>query len=349
MATTPVPDALKDVWLGPARDIAALGGPLAVTIMRMRGVDPVNLDMIVGGQGAEALNSTVSVPAPSQVRFTSLDSTGGCRVGDEGTYGWSASADGARLTMTEVDEDCAPRAEAVIGDWVRAACKSFGCLGELEAGTHQTAFFEPTGDPSAFMGSWRMQYGQVSYTVPDGWANAIDDPNFYDIVPRDEYAKALPDETLHSGISLLAFEDIAAQDDACSPAVEPGVRHGAAEIAARLARIPSLDVGAATPISIGGRTGTMLDVALTPGWSRFCATDGGVPVLRQGGAATDGQAGWDRRITEGERWRLILLDIADGGTTAIIIGDSSGPSRFDELVAQAMPIVTSFEFQTPAS
>jgi hypothetical protein len=79
----------------------------------------------------------------------------------------------------------------------------------------------------------------------------------------------------------------------------------------------------------------MLDVALKQGWSDFCAVDGGVPVLS------------GRRIFAGERWRLILLDVLDDRTLAIIIGDASSPSRFDDLVTRALPIVSSFEFQAP--
>lgn len=341
---TEIPVDLQYVWLGPARDIEALGGPQALSIIRIRGA---KFDYIFGGRGEEALNSSVAVSAEGQVRLTSANTTGGCHVGDEGVYDWTTTADGAGLTMTTVSETCSSRAEAVVGHWVRAACKEFGCLGNLDAGTHQTAFFEPLGDRTAFTGSWRMQYGSMSYTVPRGWANTVDDPNFYNLVPEDEYAKAVPDATRYPGVILLPDVNVAAQDEACSPKVEPGVGPSAGEMAARIARIPSLEVGPATPITVAGRSGTMLDVALTDGWSRFCVVDGGVPVLRQGGEATDGIGGWDRRMTAVDRWRLILVDVAKGRTMAILIDDASVPSRFDDLVAQAMPIVTSFEFHPP--
>ena len=257
------------------------------------------------------------------------------------------TTDGARLTMAQVTETCLPRAEAVVGEWVRAACKEFGCLGDLEAGKHQTAFFEPLGDRSALTGSWRMQYGLLSYAVPSGWANAVDDPNFYNLTPQDEYAKPVPDSTRYPGIALLSDVDLAAQDEACSPKVEHGVGQSSDEIAARIARISSLEVGAATLVTVAGTSGTMLDVTLKEGWSRFCAVGGGVPLLRQGGQATDGLDGWDRRMTEGGHVRLILLDVAKGRTMAILIDAFHEPARFDDLVAQAMPIVTSFEFHPP--
>ena len=340
-ATSPIPDALTHVWLGAARDIPALNGPLAVSIIRFRGS---KLDFIFGEQGEEALNSTVSVSAPGQVRFTSVNTRGGCEVGDEGSYEWTTTADGAGLTITKVAEACSPRAEAVVGDWVRAACKDFGCLGDLEAGTHQTAFFEPLGQPAGSSEKWRMQYGQLSYTVPDGWANADDAPAFYNIVLQDAYAKPASNEMAYPGISLVADAAVAAQDAACSAKVEPGVGKSSGEMAARIARIPSLQVGARTPISIAGRSGTMFDVSLRPGWNRFCSVGGGVPVIRENVDSADGS---DWRMTATGRWRLILLDVAKGRTMAILIDALDEPSRFDDLVAQAMPIVTSFEFHPP--
>lgn len=336
-AKTPIPDELLFVWLGPARDIPALGGPLALSIIRFRGS---NLDFIFGEQGEEALNSNVFVSAPGQVRFTSANTTGGCHVGDEGMYDWTTTADGAGMTMTKVTEACSPRAEAAVGEWIRAACKDFGCLGDLEAGTHKTAFFEPQGPPAGSSGSWRMQYGQLSYTVPGGWANADDAPGFYNIVLQDAYAKPASDETAYPGISLVADAAVAAQDDACSAKVEPGVGKSSGEMAARIARIPGLQVGAPTRVTIAGRSGTMFDVALRPGWNRFCSVDGGVPVIREN---VDSADGLDWRMTAAGRWRLILLDVAAGRTMAILIDALDEPSRFDDLVAQAMPIVTSFE------
>ena len=241
--TAAIPVDLRYVWLGPARDIAALGGPQALSIIRIRGE---KFDYIFGGQGEEALNSTVAVSGEGQVRLTSANTTGGCQVGDEGIYDWTTTSEGTGLTMTKVSETCRPRAEAVVGGWVRAACKDFGCLGDLHAGDHQTAFFEPLGQPAGSSGSWRMQYGQLSYTVPDGWANAVDAPGFYNIVPHDAYAMHASNEAAYPGRSLVVDAAVSAQDDACSATVEPGVGRSSSEMAARIARIPSLQVGAPT-------------------------------------------------------------------------------------------------------
>jgi hypothetical protein len=68
-----------------------------------------------------------------------------------------------------------------------------------------------------------------------------------------------------------------------------------------------------------------------------------------GGGVPDPRRGDDEwRMTATSRWRLILVDVAKGRTMAILIDAFDEPSRFDDLVAEAMPIVTSFEFHLPA-
>jgi hypothetical protein len=105
-----------------------------------------------------------------------------------------------------------------------------------------------------------------------------------------------------------------------------------------------LVVSAPTSIVIGGRQGKVVDVALSPDYTQACPGMNGVPsapVLREAGSVD----GWDWRMSAPEHWRLILLDLGSGDVVAIFIDDSSTPSRFDELVAQAMPIVQSFTFK----
>jgi hypothetical protein len=65
------------------------------------------------------------------------------------------------------------------------------------------------------------------------------------------------------------------------------------------------------------------------------------PVIRGVGS----QGGWDWRMSAVEKWRLILLDLGGNDVVAIVLDDSSSPSRFDELVSEAMPIVESFRFK----
>ena len=151
-------------------------------------------------------------------------------------------------------------------------------------------------------------------------------------------------ETAYPGISLVADAAVAAQDDACSAKVEPGVGNGSSDDGGPDRRIPSVKVGAAARISVAGRSGTMFDVSLKPGWDRFCSVGGGVPVIREN---VDSADGLDWRMTATGRWRVILVDVAPGRTMAIVVDALGEPSQFDALVAEAMPIVTSFELHPP--
>jgi hypothetical protein len=323
---TSIPTELTYVWLGPARTIEGLGGPLALSIMRIRGSE---LDYIYTEAGSETLSSVLSIAAPGRVTFTSATEDG-CRRGDEGTYAWATTPGGANLTMTTIGDACTTRAEAVAGEWVRAACKDFGCLGKLEAGLHRTAFFEPLGQPAGST-AWRMQYGQLSYTVPSGWANANDAAGLYNLVLQSDYARDVSDENAYPGIYLLVDPGVASTDQACTTEVEPGGGLDGDAVVAAMADLPDLEVGQATPIVVAGRDGTARDIGYNAGSAEHCAESGGLPVLT------------DRRIRPGEHWRLILADLAGGHTLAIVIDDAAEPGRFDELVSQAMPIVDSLE------
>ncbi len=53
---------------------------------------------------------------------------------------------------------------------------------------------------------------------------------------------------------------------------------------------------------------------------------------------------WTWGTGANEQQRYIFLDLGDGDVVMIVI-DSSYPDRFDDLVAQAMPIIESFTFK----
>jgi hypothetical protein len=86
--------------------------------------------------------------------------------------------------------------------------------------------------------------------------------------------------------------------------------------------------------TVDGHPGKWVDLTLEPGWTSSCevlefikASDGG-PVA----------------IAGVERERLILLDLGQRDVIGIRIW-SWDPARFDALVAEAMPIIESFQFE----
>jgi hypothetical protein len=56
------------------------------------------------------------------------------------------------------------------------------------------------------------------------------------------------------------------------------------------------------------------------------------------------QSPWYLALASEGRQRLIFLDLGEGSRLLIAIA-SSDPARFDQLVADAMPIVESFTFK----
>jgi len=343
-------DTLKALWIGETRPIPDVPGTQDRSFLDLR-----RAVAVYRFGGGAILGSTVAPAGPDRITFTTTDATIGCEKGDAGTYAWSLSPGGTTLTLVADGADaCAARLVALPGSWTRSSCldSTKTCLGAVEAGTYRSTF-GPFGQPT---GSRVVQYGQLSYTVPDGWANTEDSPiNFY-LVPQADYAAYPFGNGPNHGIYLLADPAVSSQDAACSPPDEPGVGRSAVEMAAWIAQIPGLVVSDPTPITIDGRSGTTLDVSLSPTRTQTCPEMKNVPAASVIRPADDGQ-GWisgefehlgrDWRLGAHERWRLILLDLAPGKRLAIVIDDSSQPSRFDELVAQAMPIVESFKFHPP--
>jgi hypothetical protein len=96
------------------------------------------------------------------------------------------------------------------------------------------------------------------------------------------------------------------------------------------------------PIVIDDHPGQMIDVSLEPGQGSTCpdASAPFVDFLAYAGGATDG---WVWGIQEGERQRIIFLDLGVGDVVMVAI-DSTHPDRYDELVSQAMPIIESLRF-----
>ena len=103
-----------------------------------------------------------------------------------------------------------------------------------------------------------------------------------------------------------------------------------------------------TAVTIGGYEGQLLDLRLAASWTRGCvAPEGpvvGVSVLRQAGSEPGPGVG----LGPDHPVRLILLDLTQGRTMAIVIFEvePSEPSVFQAHAAEVMPVVESFEFRT---
>jgi hypothetical protein len=344
-----LPAELAHIWIGGERPLTALGITLPALVV-------LDLDPDVGTSSYAELNvnlespifaSRPSLPAVGQLRFETAIGDAGCTTGDVGTYEYSLSPDGMILSLQAVEDACSNRADAFTGDWTRSQCKNPDdyCLGEVPAGSYVSTFLDvrtAAGDG----GRNRGAYGQLRYTVSDGWANSDDWPSQYRLIPSSAYA--LDDggglETWH-GIHVLARPEAMFQDEGCTNGPAAGVGRTLGDLTAWVSGHPGLDATVPEDITIGGHPATMVDIAVAADWTQTCPdVPGGAPVVDLFREARDGDPQWNWGIGTTERQRVILVELAPDNVLLIAIDDASSPSRSDELVAAAMPIVDSFEF-----
>jgi hypothetical protein len=342
-STATVPVALQASWTGAPRVISGLGSTAVLPVLTFDGRSIwVRLDL----SPSLTLVSSATASGPGTLSLTLAGGSGGCAVGDVGTYAWSLAPGGAALTLTATSDACAARATAFAGTWTRSACRNTQdlCLGSVPAGTYVSTFFDIRDDSAAVPP--RGAYGQLRYTLPAGWANGEDFPTSFTLMPAADYAGPVGVPDGSAAHTIFVFARPAAQLDttSCATKVAPGVGQTPAALAAWVTSRPGILATRPAPITIGGDPGLMLDLRLRPSWTKkACPADPSPTALMlvDAGAAADS---WNWGIGPAERQRLILVDIGGGRTVAIFIDDTSTPSRFTELVAQAMPIVATFTF-----
>ena len=342
-APAPVPTALQSTWVGAPRSIPGL---LASARYRFElKLNTFRFPFDEFGQGQ--LLASASTEDGDVLRLSSTDTPGGCQVGDVGTYRWSLSSSGTRLTFTVVNDACAARRAALPGDWQRVACKNTesACFGDLvEAGTYPSQYFAPR---LAASGSWQPDWGALTYTVPAGWANSADWPNSFVLTPSDAYANEGPtgprDGSVRE-ISAFRLPVAVSQDAACVGPTVPSSPTSVDGLIGYVQGLKSVVASAPTSITIDGHPAKWMDVTIAPTWKTSCP-DGpsGEPVALMLGS---GDASADQHViglAGSEKVRLVFVDV--GGQVALVVIDSSDPARFDDLVTQAMPIIGSFTFK----
>jgi hypothetical protein len=268
----------------------------------------------------------------------------GCKSGDTGTYSYSLSTSGRVLTITPVTDTCADRTTALTGAWALSGCKNLSdpCLGDLDAGTYGSIAFAP----HLAGGVWMPAYGNVRYTVPDGWANAEDFPDSLRIVPTSEFAtedQNGPTLPIWPGIQLMSRAHVPDKPADCSDQQDPAKNLSYAELVASIRALPALTVSNVAAVTIGGLPGTSLDLAVAPAWTGKCS---GLALPSYGYLASSGTGTGSSGIgiLGTERVRLFLLDSGNGDTLAIQL-EAVDPASFDAFVASATPIVQSFQFK----
>jgi hypothetical protein len=321
---TLVPAELRQVWMSGPRPIPGLEADAGVRLVLDESgnlwMTPPNLN------STRVLESRVEV-------LTGID---GFRLRsgptDGGAYHWTLSESGETLEVVVEGDDCGVRLAAVPGTYWRMDCPTAddNCLGVIDAGSYGSQFFDHMVMPG---GEWTPRYGALAYTVPDGWVNVEDWPDYFRLAPA-----GAADDTF---IQVVKDVVLSTRADACSATADSDAASTPEGIAAALGSTPGLDLSAAEPVTIGGLTGIRVDIALEPGWTATCPFSEGRPHQE---LFTDRlpAEGYSAGIEPGERNRAYLLEPEEGRTTLIVIWAKE--AAFDAFVDDAATVVESMTF-----
>lgn len=201
----------------------------------------------------------------------------------------------------------APSTGAACPKWLTNGC---GGAGILPAGSQATRAFTPG----------------FTFSVPDGWVNDGDETSYYGLFPDTPANQA---EFARSGAMAQSIA-MALQGSPyffCESA-ENNRGGTAAEMVAAVTANEALATTGLVDVAIGGLIGKQFDVRLNPDWTGTCPpSPDDPPGLNLGD----------------QRTRGILLDAPGRGVIVIFVG-SLYSADFEAFLAEAMPIVESFEF-----
>lgn len=188
----------------------------------------------------------------------------------------------------------------------------------LRAGTHTSTVFQPA----------------VTFTVPDGWMLATDTADYLQLRPAGQ-------EII--GIHLFRGVAAASQDPTCPIAAEPGVGTTSTELVTWMRGLAGLTVSSPAMATVGGLRGVSIDIGIAQARTQSCPFANGLPTVP---LIVEPGTGLRWVLAGGERLRMYLLDLPDGGTLIVDIDDFDG-AQFDALISAASPIVKGLEFAAP--
>ena len=279
------------------------------------------------------LSSSASDIGNGQLRLELTASGNGCNAGDVGTYPWSLSP-----SWPDADHHarfrrlCGPLERRTRGLVAGGMSQRTAVSAELDAGTYQSQYIVPRLDPGA---AWEPDFGGLTYTVPEGWANSDDGPESFELVPASEMPPVAETDRRRN-IGVFTQPTAMTQDRPCSDQIEPGVGRTVDDLVAWLGTVPGLITTAPTPITIDGHPGQWLDLRRNPTWTKTCEGSGAetlVTFLNPGIA-----------VGEDQRVRLILLDLGDGDVVAIGVW-TRDQATLDAWIPEAMQVIESFQFE----
>jgi len=168
----------------------------------------------------------------------------------------------------------------------------------------------------------------VTYTLTTPWVNTSDWPDFFVLYPDTPANRALHSSSDADGSGGAPFifmgQAAVSPSDSCADEAPDTIRVDANGFRDYLESRNGVSVTGTKSITLGGLNGLQLEVTSGPGWLG-CLPGTYIP---------------DRRGMT-DHLRYIVLDLPSGESLVISLWD---PVDLDRFLAQAMPIVESFEF-----
>ncbi len=187
----------------------------------------------------------------------------------------------------------------------------------LSAGQHASAVFQPA----------------VTYTVPAGWTNPVDDLAYFQLMPTNDQANGI--HLFHNWRALSQAAD-------CPYSPEPGVGTSASELVTWIRSRKGLSVTPPTLVTVAGLPATMINLSVAPNWKQSCSFANGLPAVP---LLIDETQRLHWVIAGSETLRLYLLDLPGNGTMIVNL-DSFDGVGFPNLLTAGSPIVKSLVFAT---
>jgi len=182
----------------------------------------------------------------------------------------------------------------------------------------------------------------MSFTVPNGWANYVDEPDLYGLTPQSQYAtfdgQSCYDCPGNRDLITVLGNPGAATED-CLETNVPGVGSTAAELLDWLAEHPGLITSEPQRTVVGGRTSSSVTIEASEDWTGTCDEENpfaAVPIFYR-------QDSYHWALDVGARYQITLVDLGDGDTVAVMV-DTADDADLEAFAETAGPIIESFEF-----
>ncbi len=185
----------------------------------------------------------------------------------------------------------------------------------LAAGTYTSKVFVPA----------------VTYTLPAGWSDPEDTAGYFRLAPAGSEV-----------VGIYIFRDAVAmsQDASCPDAPAAGVGKTAKELATWMSSLPGVVASDPKAASVGGLSGYVIDLGIKDTWKQSCSFANGSPTVP---LFLNTTSGFHWIMAGSERLRLWVLDLPSGGSVIVDV-DAFDGSLIDQLLNDAMPIVSSMSF-----